>query len=69
VEQYVELSASGVGLCPFHDDQHHSFSVNEREGYWHCFAGCGGGSVLDFYMRLQDVDFATAVRELADILL
>ncbi len=47
VSQYVELkpTASGaVGLCPFHDDHHPSFGVNDEGNYWHCFAGCGGGN-------------------------
>jgi len=64
VGQYVELSPTGQGLCPFHDDQHASFSVNIEENYWHCFAGCGGGSVIDFYMRWQNCDFSDAVGNL-----
>lgn len=65
VSQYVNLSPSGMGLCPFHDDTHPSFSVNAEENYWHCFT-CGiGGSVIDFWMRWQDCDFVTAVSELA----
>ncbi len=64
VENYVSLSASGSGLCPFHDDHNPSFSVNDEENYWHCFT-CGiGGSVIDFWMQHQDCDFKTAVKEL-----
>jgi len=72
VSQYVDLkpTASGaVGLCPFHDDYHPSFAVNDLDDYWNCFAGCGGGSVIDFYMKWQEVDFTTAIRELALMLL
>ena len=64
VAQYVELSASGTGCCPFHDDNSPSFSVNEEEGYWHCFACEKGGSVIDFYMALKNCDFQTAIRDL-----
>ncbi|MCB9423175.1 MAG: hypothetical protein H6667_25480 [Ardenticatenaceae bacterium] len=68
VSQYVELSPSGMGLCPFHDDTHPSFSVNAEENYWYCFT-CGiGGSVIDFWMQWQDCDFVTAVSELAHML-
>jgi DNA primase len=62
VSQYVDLklTASGaVGLCPFHDDHCPSLGVNTEGDYWHCFAGCGGGSVCDF---------TTAVRELGETL-
>ena len=72
VSWYVELmpTASGaVGLCPFHDDHHASFGVNVEQNYWHCFAGCGGGSVIDFWAKLQECDFNAAVRELAKMLL
>ena len=30
-----------------------SFSVNRGDNYWHCFSGCGAGSIIDFYMRYQ----------------
>lgn len=72
VLRYVELSPSGRGLCPFHDDHNPSFAVNDEKGYWKCFAGCGGGSVIDFHMRYQEqvlgreCDFKTAVTELAE---
>jgi len=69
VSQYIELSSSGKGLCPFHDDQNASFSVNGEENYWHCFAGCGSGTVIDFWMKWQGCDFTTGVKELAKILL
>ena len=37
VSQYVELSPSGTGLCPFHEDTNPSFNVNDMENYWHCY--------------------------------
>ena len=69
ISRYVELSPSGRGLCPFHEDQRSSFSVNLEGNYWHCFSGCGGGSIIDFWMRYRNCDFNSAVRELARILL
>jgi DNA primase len=72
VSQYVDLkpTASGaIGLCPFHDDHHPSFGVNAEGDYWNCWAGCGGGSVIDFWMRWRKCDFTTAVKELAEMLL
>jgi DNA primase len=75
VLRYVELSPRGMGLCPFHDDHNPSLSVNDEKNYWKCFAGCGSGSVIDFYMHYQqqvmgdECDFGTAVAELAEMLL
>jgi DNA primase len=68
VSQYVELSQSGKGLCPFHDDHDPSFNVNDDENYWYCFACEEGGSIIDFWMRWQGCDFVTAINELSDIL-
>lgn len=68
IGQFVELSASGQGLCPFHDDHNPSFSVNEEENYWYCFACDKGGSVIDFWMMRQECEFKTAVSELAHLL-
>jgi hypothetical protein len=69
VSKYVELSPTGRGLCPFHDDQQNSFAVNAEKNYWYCFAGCGGGSIIDFWMKKQDCDFKQALKELAGMLL
>lgn len=41
----------------------------EVELGWNCFSGCGGGSVIDFWMKMKDCDFSEAVRDLAQILL
>jgi hypothetical protein len=70
IRGFVQLKESGetaVGKCPFHDDEHPSFSVNIEENYWHCFAGCGGGSIIDFWMKWNDCDFYTATTELAEM--
>jgi len=72
VSQYVDLTPTTVGAigrCPFHDDHRASFGVNEEGNYWHCFAGCGGGSVIDFWMKWRECDFAAAISELAEILM
>jgi hypothetical protein len=74
VSRYVLLDAHGKGLCPFHDDEIDSFQVNIEENYWSCYAGCGGGSLIDFWMKWretngQDSSFTATVTELAQFLL
>jgi len=69
VGRYVDLTPAGRGHCPFHEDRNRSFSVNVEHNYWHCFSGCGGGSVIDFWMRYKNLDFVEAVGELAGMLL
>nr|WP_325300216.1 DUF927 domain-containing protein [uncultured Dysosmobacter sp.] len=45
-----------IGLCPFHDDQNNSFSVDLKTGQWHCFAEDEGGNFLSFYARINGLD-------------
>ncbi len=74
VSQYVELDERGKGYCPFHDDQHKSFQVHHERNFWHCYAGCEGQTVIDFWMkwrekRGEDPSFVAAVKELRRMLL
>lgn len=74
--RYVELSPSGRGLCPFHDDHNPSFAINEKGNYWKCFVPecVSGGSAIDFYMLYQErvlrrqCDFKQGIAELAMML-
>lgn len=73
VSRYVDLDAQGRGFCPFHDDHHQSFGVNASANYWHCWAGCGGGSIIDFWMKFRaarglDSSFVATITELAQLL-
>jgi hypothetical protein len=53
--------------CPFHDDRTASFSVNMNKGVWCCHAGCGGGNVLQFEMKVSDCDDAEALKAIFDL--
>lgn len=57
------------GRCPFHDDHDASLSVNlaGSRGGWRCFAGCGHGDMVAFHMRLRNLPFVDAVRELVGV--
>lgn len=62
----ANTSGWAQGRCPFHDDSNASLSVHVEgeRGHWRCFAGCGGGDLVNFHMRLQGMDFKAAVRDL-----
>ena len=65
---HVRLKRAGrnfVGLCPFHNEKTPSFSVNPERGFFHCF-GCGaGGTVFNFMMRTEGLNFPEAIESLA----
>jgi len=69
VSQYVSLRRRGntfVGLCPFHNEKTGSFTVYTQTNSFYCF-GCGvGGDVINFTMRIENLDYIEAVRTLAD---
>jgi len=50
--------------CPFHEEKTPSLSITPENNLWHCF-GCGkGGSVIDFVMEMEHLDFREAVEKL-----
>lgn len=65
---YMKLQRSGngyKGLCPFHGEKTPSFHISPDKQLYHCF-GCGaGGSVLQFIMAIENLDFVDAVKFLA----
>lgn len=65
----VQLKNAGrnfKGLCPFHNEKTPSFMVSPDRQTFHCF-GCGkGGSVFDFVMLSEHVDFSEALETLAE---
>ena len=65
---YFPLKRAGSSwraLCPFHREKSPSFNISPQKQAYYCF-GCGaGGSVFKFVMEYERVDFATAVRRLA----
>ncbi len=69
VSSYVHLKKSGsgyMGCCPFHREKTPSFHVSGDKQLYHCF-GCGvGGSVIQFVMAAENLDFPDALRFLAD---
>jgi DNA primase len=53
------------GLCPFHKEKTPSFTVNEEKGFYHCFGCQAHGSVFDFVMETEGLNFPEAVEKLA----
>src|SRR5437762_2718525 len=55
---------------PFHDDQHNSFSVWQKEnGAWRfkCHAGCGAGDEIDFLEVREGLSNSAAVKRFLEI--
>lgn len=69
ISSYISIKPSGAnykGLCPFHGEKTPSFYINTSKQIYKCF-GCGeGGDVINFVMRIENLDFMDAVKLLAN---
>ncbi|MBK8206191.1 MAG: DNA primase [Planctomycetes bacterium] len=66
---YLPLQKRGASFwacCPFHDEKTPSFTVHQVRQTYKCF-GCGEfGSVIDFVMKHEKLDFVETIEKLAD---
>lgn len=68
VGRYVDLRQAGqrwVGVCPFHQETKPSLSVNPGQGFYYCFGCHAGGDGIDFYCRINGLEFGQGLEELA----
>lgn len=69
ISSYTQLKRRGknyIGLCPFHKEKTPSFTVSEDKQLYHCF-GCGAsGTVFNFIMDIENLDFDGAVSYIAE---
>jgi len=68
IGEYVSLKKTGknyTGLCPFHQEKTPSFTISSEKQIFHCF-GCGEhGDVFSFLMKMDNLTFPEAIRQLA----
>jgi DNA primase len=66
---YLSLRRVGnkfKALCPFHDDHNPSLELNPERQSYKCWSCGAGGDIFDFVKNIEHVDFAEALRMLAD---
>ncbi|NLU51613.1 MAG: DNA primase [Clostridiaceae bacterium] len=69
VSGYIKLERKGksyFGLCPFHNEKSPSFCVEPTKQFFYCFGCNKGGSVIQFIMNIEHLEFVDALKFLAD---
>ena len=69
VSEYVPLKQKGRrfwACCPFHNEKTASFSIDTQSQLYYCFGCHKGGTVINFVMDIEHMEFMDAVRMLAD---
>ncbi len=69
ISNYVSLTPRGknyFGICPFHDDNNPSMSVNRDKKIYKCFSCGATGTVFKFVMDYENISFLEAVKKVAD---
>ena len=69
ISGYLPLTRRGNsfwGKCPFHHEKTASFCVNGTDQFYYCFGCHKSGDVITFVREMESLDFADAVRFLAE---
>lgn len=67
--RYLELRPNGTRLiapCPFHQETKPSFYISDDRGTFYCFGCQASGDLIEFYSRINGLDFRETVRQLAE---
>ncbi|SHG96488.1 DNA primase [Tepidibacter thalassicus] len=69
ISSYIQVKSAGSNykaLCPFHSEKTPSFIISPQKQMYKCF-GCGeGGDVINFIMKIENLDFIEALEFLAN---
>ncbi len=66
IRSYIDLDDKLKGKCPFHQDNHPSFSVHKEKQIYKCFSCGESGNVITFVQKKNEISFMEAVKLLAD---
>jgi DNA primase len=69
LSSYIQVHKAGTNYkacCPFHNEKTPSFFISPQRQIWHCFGCNKTGDIFTFVMNIENVDFITALKILAD---
>lgn len=70
ISEYIKVKKIGknyYALCPFHQENTPSFTINSEKQYFYCFGCKIHGNIIDFLMQYNHLTFLDSINELANI--
>lgn len=62
VGKLQKFGKKAKGRCPFHKENDASFTIYLNQNSFYCYGCHEGGSVIDFIMKQQNINFLSAVK-------
>lgn len=62
ITNFIDVNPNGWCKCPFHNETKSSFKYYPKQNSFYCYSCNKGGSVIDFIMQSQNIDFKSAVK-------
>lgn len=67
---FEKIKHNGVNIracCKIHGGNNPTaFVINKETGLWYCHTNCGGGDIFTLVQRMENIDFPSSVRFLAN---
>ncbi|MDC4163646.1 DNA primase [Mycoplasma sp. T363T] len=70
ISKYIDLEKKGSNyksLCPFHDDNNPSFSINDAKHVWKCFSCNESGGVIEFVAKKENLKFVESLKKIVEL--
>lgn len=61
ISRFTIIKNNNQAICPIHREKTPSLHIYEQTNSWYCFGCHTGGSVIDFIMKLEDLDLNRAL--------
>jgi hypothetical protein len=62
IENLIKVDHNGFTKCPFHLETLASFKIYRKQNRFHCFSCSANGDSIDLVMKMNNIDFKSAVK-------
>ena len=62
-----KVGKNSIGLCPFHNDKHPSFTIYDQGRRFKCFSCGASGDAPDYIMKTMNLKFPSAIKYILNL--